>query len=176
MTRVADPADPADAAMFRAVMGGFATGVSIITTTTPDGERHGMTANSLTSVSLAPPLLLICLTRGTRTADAVAQRGAFVVNILREQQDSLSNRFARPGEDHFAGVATIEHDGLPILKGTLGYVVCRVDAVHPAGDHEIVLGAVEAVSLERGSPLVFYRGRYDTITGAGRDAELSWYF
>lgn len=167
--------DPSDAMMYRAVMGGFATGVSVITTAT-EGQRHGMTANSLTSVSLDPPLLLVCLTRGTRTAEAVAARGAFVVNILHERQDGLSDRFARPGEDHFEGVATVEHDGLPILKGTLGYVICHTEAAHPAGDHEIVVGAVETVSLERGSPLVFYRGRYDTITGAGRDAELSWYF
>lgn len=166
---------PADAATFRSAMGGFATGVAIVTTATPEGVRHGMTVNSLTSVSLEPLLLLVCLSRGTRTADAVARRGRFVVNILRERQDWLSDRFARPGEDHFEGVAVVEYDHLPVLCGTLGYIVCNTLALHEAGDHDIVVGAVEVAVVERGSPLVFFRGTYDTVTGAGRDAELAWY-
>lgn len=160
---------------FRGVIGGFATGVAVVTTRGADGEPHGMTVNSLTSVSLDPLLLLVCLTRDARTAHAVDERRAFVVNILRENQDRISNLFARPGEDHFAEVDTVDEYGLPVLRGTLGYIVCKTHAVHDGGDHAIVVASVEAARMERGSPLVFFRGTYDTVTGAGRDAELEWY-
>ena len=154
-------------------MGRFATGVAIVTTE-HDGAYHGMTVNSLTSVSLDPPLLLVCLTRGTRTADAVIARGAFVVNILGAGQDALSNRFARAGEDHFSELEPVIHrDGLPELTA-LGHLHCRVDAVHPGGDHAIVVGEVIALRDDERLPLIFYRGQYDTLTGQGRQADWYW--
>lgn len=157
----------------RATMGRFATGVAIITTE-HEGTYHGMTVNSLTSVSLEPPLLLVCLTRGARTAEAVVARGAFVVNILGSGQGALSDRFARPGQDHFAGLdPVIGHDGLPELSA-LGHLHCRVQAVHPAGDHVIVVGEVLELRDDERLPLIFYRGKYDTLTGQGRDADWYW--
>ena len=159
----------------RAVMGGFATGVAIITTKSGT-ELHGMTVNSLTSVSLAPPMLLVCFTRASRTALAVQARGAFVVNILDSKQQALSDRFARPGESHFEGVS-LEYtdDGLPLLP-SIGNVVCEVADIHGGGDHVIVLSRVVDIQMRPGQPLVYFRGKYDTITGNGRDAETLWYW
>jgi flavin reductase (DIM6/NTAB) family NADH-FMN oxidoreductase RutF len=158
---------------FRSTMGRFATGVAIVTTE-HNGSYHGMTVNSLTSVSLTPPLLLVCLTCGTRTADAVIARGAFVVNILSAVQDELSNRFASPREDHFRGLRpVINRHGLPELSA-LGHLHCRVEAVHPGGDHEIVVGEVLELRDEERLPLIFYRGKYDTLTGQGRQADWYW--
>lgn len=172
---VDEAAQVVDTRRYRDVIGGFATGVAVVTTRDVDGDLQGMTVNSLTSVSLRPMLLLVCLTRGSRTARAIAGAGAFVVNLLREGQDELSNRFARPGDDHFASATYRLADGLPILGGTLGHVCCRTERIEDAGDHEIVLGEVTAAELRLGSPLVFFRGRYETVTGAGREAAASWY-
>ncbi len=158
---------------FRNTMGRFATGVAIVTTE-HDGRYHGMTVNSLTSVSLDPPLLLVCLTQGTRTVEAVIARGAFVVNILGDGQDALSNRFARGGEDHFDGLQpVINSAGLPELSA-LGHLHCQVSAVHPGGDHVIVVGEVLHLRDDERRPLIFYRGKYDTLTGQGRQADWYW--
>jgi flavin reductase (DIM6/NTAB) family NADH-FMN oxidoreductase RutF len=169
-----DPGEVSPARL-RAVMSGFATGVAVITTSA-DGELHGMTVNSLTSVSLEPLLLLVCLLRGTRTADAVSRRRAFVVNILDSAQQSISDRFARPGEDHFDGLRTrVTADGLPVLDG-LAHLVCDVRDSYWGGDHVIVLGAVRALDVRAGQPLVYFRGKYDTLTGNAREAETLWYW
>jgi flavin reductase (DIM6/NTAB) family NADH-FMN oxidoreductase RutF len=157
----------------RDIMGRFATGVAIVTVEHA-GRAHGMTVNSLTSVSLDPPLILVCLARRSRTAAAIQARGAFVVNILADSQDALSNRFARPGGDErFAGidVRTNTH-GLPEVPA-LGHMTCRIHAIHDGGDHDIVVGEVLDTHLRERRPLIFHRGRYDTLTGLGRDAD--WY-
>ena len=159
-----------DALQFRHVMGHFPTGVSVITTR--DGEDiHGMTANSVTSVSLDPVLILVCLMRDARTALAIHKAGHFAVNILGEHQEEISRRFARPKQDHFAGLEIEEGpNGLPLLPGSLAYVTCRVHEIVPAGDHDIVLGSVEhcEVSANGGNPLVFFQGGYRTLPGLGR--------
>lgn len=161
--------------LLRETMGGFATGVAIITTQLGD-EPHGMTVNSLTSVSLDPPLLLVCFTEDSRTATAVRERGWFVVNILSKRQEGLSNRFARPGEDHFeGGEYELNELDLPVIPRTLGHLVCEVDGTYPGGDHVIVIGRVAHCEPSEGSPLVFYRGRYHGLTGRGREAQL-WYW
>jgi flavin reductase (DIM6/NTAB) family NADH-FMN oxidoreductase RutF len=158
-----------DHRVFRDVMGVFATGVAVITTEL-DGSPQGMTVNSLTSLSASPPQLLVCLTGGTRTAEAVTTRGAFVVNLLTRNQRHLSDRFARPGEEHFEQLPTIlTADGLPALPGCGGYIECEVAAVHPGGDHLIVVGQVRACRAAPASPLLFYRGRYHRLGGPGHD-------
>lgn len=160
--------------VMRRTMGGFATGVAVVTTQC-DAVPHGMTVNSLTSVSLDPPLLLVCLTIGSRTAHAVQRRGAFVVNFLSERQEDLATRFARPGGDHFVGIALERTDlGLPALPRTLGRVECDVDAMHPAGDHIVVIGRVRSCAYRDGSPLVFYRGRYHRLLDTGHQARWYW--
>ncbi|MDQ3891151.1 MAG: flavin reductase family protein [Actinomycetota bacterium] len=161
---------PVDAIEFRHVMGHFPTGVAVVTTS-HEGNRHGMTANSVTSVSLDPVMLLVCFSREARTALAVQQAGRFAVNILREDQEEISHRFARPLQDHFEGLAVGEGPGgLPLLPGCLAYLACAVEEIVPAGDHDIVLGTVEHCQVDPngGTPLVFFRGGYQRLPGPSR--------
>lgn len=170
------PAAAVDPMVMRRTMGRFATGVAVVTTH-HDGHPHGMTVNSLTSVSLDPPLLLVCLTTGARTTDAVVARGRFVVNILSARQGSLAMRFARPGEEHFAGLdtdTTGTAHSVPMVPGALLHADCAVDRVIPAGDHIVVLGAVEHLCTGSGTPLGFYAGGFADIRPHGHDQEL-WF-
>ena len=159
----------------RDVMGRFATGVAVVTTKVGD-ELHGMTVNSLTSVSLDPPLLLVCLNSESRTAAAVRERGAFVVNLLSRRQEATSDRFAKSGADHFEGLDLQHVDGLPVIGRGLGHLICEVDRTVPGGDHLIVVGRVVACEARDDAPLVFYRGRYHDATAPGREAEIDWYW
>jgi flavin reductase (DIM6/NTAB) family NADH-FMN oxidoreductase RutF len=168
------PRPRVDGRRLRDTMGRFATGVALVTVEHA-GCGHGMTVNSLTSVSLDPPLILVCLARHSRTAAAIGARGAFVVNILDDSQDALSNRFARPGgDDRFAGidVRTNAH-GLPEVPA-LAHLTCLVRAIHDGGDHDIVVADVLDTHIRELRPLIFHRGRYDTLTGDARDAEWYW--
>ncbi len=159
-----------DPVRFRHVMGHFATGVTVITTR-HDGRLHGMTANSVTSVSLEPLLILVCLTRGARTALAIQNAERFAVNILGEHQEDVSRRFARPGQDHFEGLEIAEGPGgLPLIPGCLAYLTCTVHDVVAAGDHDVVLGSVEhcEVRADGGNPLLFFQGGYQRLPGPSR--------
>lgn len=150
---------------YRTVIGGFATGVAVVTTRTPDGPA-GMTVNSLTSVSLEPTLLLVCLTRDSRTARAVREAGEFVVNLLDHTQRHIASAFARPGQDHFRDVDIEPHShDLPVLGGGLGHLSCKVERIDDGGDHVIVLGRVVDCVVHTGEPLVLYRGRYGRHIG-----------
>lgn len=153
---------------FRGVMGRFATGVTVMTTrhrSTP----HGMTANAVTSVSLDPLLVLVSVERRTVMAEQVTAAGAFGLSFLTADQHGLSDRFADPGRP--LGAAQFEdldafdgETGVPILRGGLGWVECRVWDVHDGGDHLLVLGEVVALAEgERDDPLVFYRGGYHRL-------------
>jgi flavin reductase (DIM6/NTAB) family NADH-FMN oxidoreductase RutF len=157
-----------DPFQFRHVMGHFPTGVAVITTE-HDGQRHGMTANSVTSVSLDPVLILVCFTREARTALAVQKSGRFAVNILREDQEAVSRRFALPNQDHFEGLQIEEGPaGLPLLPNCLAYLTCRVTELVAAGDHDIVLAEVETAQANGGNPLLFFLGGYRRLPGMGR--------
>jgi flavin reductase (DIM6/NTAB) family NADH-FMN oxidoreductase RutF len=167
-----------DPKLFRKTMGCFATGVTIVTTKS-EGEHHGMTVNSFTSVSLNPTLILVCLTNTARTTAAIQARGWFVINILQEAQAALSNRFARPSEDHYAELDfTINEYDLPVLSGCLAHLVCRVHRVDPGGDHMIVLGEVVKAEFRESTPLLFFRGAYSTVTQDpnAQQADLYWYW
>lgn len=154
---------------FRGVMGRFATGVAIMTTQ-HDAIPHGMTANAVTSVSLDPLLVLVSVERRTVMAEQVSLAGAFALSFLAQDQRELSDRFADPqrplGQAQFDGLDVLAGEtGVPILPGGLGWVECRVWAVHDGGDHLLVVG--EVVSLAEGEavdPLVFYRGGYRALT------------
>ena len=149
-----------DPKLFRKTMGCFATGVTIVTTKS-DGELHGMTVNSFTSVSMQPMLVLICLANGAHTTAAVQAKGWFVVNILEERQAELSKRFAQPDEDRYAGVNfTLNEYDLPVLSNCVAHLVCRVHRIDPGGDHIIVVGEVVKVGLREAAPLLFFRGAY----------------
>lgn len=150
---------------FRSALGAFATGVTVITTR--GGEHpYGMTANAFSSVSIDPPLVLVCVSSGTAGSNAIERNGVFAVNILGSEQEALSRYFAsreRPqGERAFEEmphrtVAT----GSPILDGTAGHVDCLLVAAHEAGDHVIFVGEVLALAVDPDvTPLLFHHGRY----------------
>ncbi|MGW4482956.1 flavin reductase family protein [Amycolatopsis sp. NPDC004368] len=169
MTKSVDPL------AMRGVMGRFATGVAVVTTGV-DGVPHGMTVNSLTSVSLRPPLLLACLTTGARTTEAVVTAGRFAVNVLSTRQEHLALRFARRGEDHFDGLpVTHGSHEIPVIPDALVHLDCTVTQVLTAGDHEIVLGAVQRICEREGEPLGFLGGRFSDVTDRGHDA-VPWFF
>jgi flavin reductase (DIM6/NTAB) family NADH-FMN oxidoreductase RutF len=165
-----------DPLAMRHAMGRFATGVAVVTTRL-DGTPHGMTVNSLTSVSLDPPLLLVCLTAGARTTDAVVGAGRFVVNILAARQEQLALRFARRGEEHFAGLDADQPDSrhdLPVVPGALVHADCTVDQVLAAGDHVVVFGRVEALCRSDATPLAFHGGRFAEVRPHGAEHDL-WF-
>ena len=148
-------------------MGLFATGVTIITTRDSQSNFYGLTANAITSLSLEPPLLLICIDRKAETFAHFYDSKTFTVNILAEDQTELSNRFAKSGGDKFTGVPyRLGRLGTPILEGGLGHLECRIVETHEGGDHVIHVGQVEVVEIRGGRPLLFFQGRYRQITEA----------
>jgi flavin reductase (DIM6/NTAB) family NADH-FMN oxidoreductase RutF len=150
---------------YRKIIGGFATGVSVVTAT-HNGDRYGMTANSLTSVSLEPLLLLVCFVRGSQTGLAVQESGYFGVNLLDASQQDLSNRFASSAAS-FDGVDFDTGDfDLAFFPGGLGRVTCRVHEVVAGGDHDIVIGEVLAAEGRDGDPLLYFRGKYRAVVPA----------
>lgn len=162
---VAPPSTGFNVREFRDTLGAFATGVTVITTQGPE-EPYGMTANAFSSVSLDPPLILVCVIRGTQGEEMIEQNGIFAVNILSEEQEAISRYFAsksRPrGPDAFAEISHRRAaSGSPILDGSLAYLDCRVAAMHEAGDHTIFIGEVMAIgSSVEARPLLFHGGKY----------------
>jgi flavin reductase (DIM6/NTAB) family NADH-FMN oxidoreductase RutF len=153
---------------FRRAMGRFATGVTVITTRLGD-ELHGMTANAVTSVSLDPILILVCVDKAADTHDILAQAGAFAVNVLNSDQGEISDRFAKKraqGSNKLDGVAhSFAVTGAPIIDGVLAYMDCLTVNHYEGGDHTIFLGeVVDAKEIGEGEPLVFYAGRYGRFT------------
>jgi flavin reductase (DIM6/NTAB) family NADH-FMN oxidoreductase RutF len=158
------------AAELRRACGRFATGVTVVTVR--DGEgAHGMTANSFASVSLDPPLVLVSIERRRHTHKLLEQRLRFAVSVLARTHRGVSDRFAsRHGEvqGRFHDVPhRLTDDGLPIIEGALASFVCRVVAVHPAGDHSLFVGRVEQLAYDLGAAaLVFFDGGYRELRGA----------
>ena len=154
-----DPVSPGD---FRAVLGRYATGVTVVTTRTPGGEPVGLTVNSFTSVSLEPPLVLFCLDREAGSVPAFETANGFAVNILGAGQEAVSNRFADPLAARFSshGVAGWS-TGAPILADALAALDCSVHARHDGGDHIILVGRVQQLAvLADDEPLIYWRGAY----------------
>jgi flavin reductase (DIM6/NTAB) family NADH-FMN oxidoreductase RutF len=153
-----------DPAQFRQLLGRFATGVTVLTVVTSDGRPLGMTANSLASVSLRPPLISVCVDREAEMHDVILQAPDFVVNVLSSNQETLARRFADKHEDRFDGIGYHQTpDGLILLGGALAHIECQRHAEHPAGDHTIVIGRVTGGSTNKGRPLLYYRGGYAAI-------------
>ena len=149
----------------RRVAGYFATGVAVVTSER-DRAPCGLTVNSFTSLSLDPPLVLVCFDRGARSLPCVDVAGRFAVNVLAEGQEDLSRLFASKEEQKFTTVRTRPGaTGLPLLVGAHAYLECTVTERHDGGDHVIFIGRVDAVSAGEGRPLLFYRGRYDGLRG-----------
>lgn len=162
-------------AEFRTALRNFATGVTVVTTRDGDGRPTGLTASAFTSVSLRPPLVLVCVDHAATAHPAFRAHGRFAVNVLRREQEALSRRFAESGGDKFDGVSYHDGDtGLPLLDDALATLECRVIQAHEAGDHTIFVGAVEAVTVAGGRPLVYFHGGYHGLAadagGAPRSA------
>lgn len=158
-----------DGDVMRRVLGHFATGVTVITAGTEDGPV-GMVANSFTSVSLEPPLVLFCAAHTSDTWPAIQAIGRFCVNVLGTSQRQLASQFAQKGADRYAGVEHLISDhGTPRLAGAIAQIDCEIVAEHPAGDHVIVVGQVLEMeidgseSAELQSPLIFYRGGFGPL-------------
>ena len=155
---------PIDKNQLRQVMGHFATGVTIITTFNKDGQMHGLTANAFTSVSLEPPLLLISVDKKAESYPAFEESKVFTVNILADEQEALSRKFAVSGGNKFEGVAYRRGaNGAAILDGTLAHIECTLYAAYEGGDHSLYLGEILEAEVREGKPLVFYRGGYRAI-------------
>ena len=153
-----------DARDFRSALGSFPTGVCLITTLAPDGRRVGLTANSFSSVSLDPPMVLWSLARTASSAAVFRDAEYFAINVLGAGDAELSSHFARSGEDKFSRHAERFVEGLaglPILQGALASFECHSRHRYYGGDHIIVIGVVERYAYDASrSPLVFHRGRY----------------
>lgn len=152
-----------DPAEFRRVMGHFPTGVVVVTTRRGDGRPCGLTVNAFTSVSLDPPLVLVCVDHAADSHDLIRDSGVFAVSVLEEDEgESLSRRFAAlEVEEKFIGVAYREETtGAPVLDAAIAWLDCRVTQEIPAGDHTIFLGEVIVADAREGQPLVYYRGGY----------------
>lgn len=147
---------------FKRVMGCFAAGVTVITTVDADGKPHALTATAFTSLSKDPPLCLVCVDRNARAHSPIVEAKRFAVNFLSAGQDAVSNNFASQKDDKFAEVAWRPADktGSPLLPDTLAWLDCRLEAVHPGGDHDIFVGRLVEVGTSDSSPLLYFRGRY----------------
>ena len=153
-----------NASDFRKAMGCFATGVTVITVD-QNGEVHGMTANAFSSVSLVPPLVLVCVDHRARTHAHLHARKRFGVNVLSSTQQAISEYYARSVETHQHAEAagarfTRTAHGTPVLEGALAYLECRLHSTQAAGDHTIFIAEVEHVELREGEPLLYFRSQY----------------
>ena len=151
-----------DELQFRHVMAHFTTGVTVVTSRTPDGRPCGLTANSVASVSLNPLLVLVCVNREAASHACIVSGGAFAVSILGGHHEDLARRFSLG--DHSARFDELPYrtvlTGSPVLDDALAWMDCRITDIHEGGDHSIVVGKVVACDARDGEPLVFYRGEY----------------
>ncbi|MCW2817997.1 MAG: flavin reductase [Marmoricola sp.] len=161
-------------ARMREAMGRLPTGVCVVTTTT-EGEDVGLTVGSVVSVSLEPPLVLVCVGRSVRLHDALVGSGSWGVSVLAENAGAVSSLFARQGSDTRGRVAQVAHHrgavtGVALVDDACAWLECRTEAVHPAGDHSILVGRVVSTAVApdapdgaRRAPLVHHRGGYGTV-------------
>lgn len=151
---------PIDADRFRQTLGYFASGVTVITTA-HQGELYGITVSSFSSLSLNPPLILICIDKSAITHEILLRAGQFVINVLDKRQEHLSRRFATTNADKFKGVAWHTGTlGLPVLDNVLAVIECQTHTTFDGGDHTIFTGMVIDSSLNEGAPLLYYRRGY----------------
>ena len=159
-----------DPGELRRALGTFATGVTVVTTIDEDGAPRGFTANSFTSVSLDPPLILVCLAKTAASCPVYQAAGSFAVNILSEDQKEVSAAFASRTADRFASVNWSGRvTGCPVFEGVVAWLDCRMHEVVDAGDHFILIGRIVAYDYTASSPLGFCRGAYVSF-GLARDA------
>jgi flavin reductase (DIM6/NTAB) family NADH-FMN oxidoreductase RutF len=151
----------------------FVTGITVVTSIKCDGAPVGVTVSSFTSVSLKPPLVLVCLHHESKVLDHVLASGRFGLNILASHQEEFSSRFAGRLQDRFEGLSWHPGStGVPLLCGVLATLECTLDRCFPAGDHQIVIGRVITVASEEGSPLVRFSSGYRSLPMVHSDGAL----
>jgi len=156
-----------DKDMFRRVMGSFASGVTVITTQVPGQPPRGFTASAVSSLSLEPRLLLVCINNRSGTLAEIQAADGFAVNFMAGEQQAVAQRFAGRLADKFAGVTWEPGElGMPVLAGALAYAECRLHTTHPGGDHTILVGEVMAAGARDAAPLLYFRGSYGAYAGA----------
>ncbi len=151
---------PVDDAEFKLALSHFASGITVVTTEW-NGKPYGMTVASFASLSLRPPLVVVCIEKSVKTHDAIASAKKFAVNILAAHQGELSTRFASRSEDKFTGVEWANGTlGLPLIVNALTTIECALHDQLPGGDHSIFVGEVVATAVRQGKPLLYFRGGY----------------
>jgi flavin reductase (DIM6/NTAB) family NADH-FMN oxidoreductase RutF len=162
-----------DTLTFRATMGRFATGVTVVTTGM-DSDAHGMTANAFMSISLSPPLVLVSVDNRAKMAQHLALDTRYGVNILAEQQEQISRHFGgRPQEG--IHIPFVWHDATPLIEGCVAHIVARVVDIHGAGDHTLYIGHVEYLKWWEKRPLLFYSGQYEQLVTHYISDDMSWF-
>ena len=151
--------------LFRRACGRFPSGVTIATVLDGEGQPHGLTVSSFTSVSLEPPLISICLGHAVSLIDTFRAANFFGINVLAEEQRHLSERFARKGHDRFQGIAwTAGENGAPLIDGALAAIECQVEQRIPVGDHDIFIGRMVSARVHDGVPLIHFCGAYRKLS------------
>ena len=156
--------------LFRRACGLWTTGVAIVTTADPAGNPFGLTMNAVTSLSLEPPMFIVCVDNDSDTLAPMTASRVFCVNVLTREQQDLSNRFAKKGSEKFAGLGHSRGvTGAPVLDGTLVSIECRVTAIVAGGDHQIMCGEAQCISVTdnaEAEPLLYFGGRYANLAKA----------
>ena len=161
-----DDAVQIDAAHFRHVLGHLPTGVTVIAAY-EDGGPVGMAANSVTSVSLDPPLILLCPAKSSATWPTIRAAGSFCVNVMAGHHEDVTRQFASKETDRFSGIQWTSRPTGPALCDAVAWIECRIQDEHDAGDHTIVVGRVLAIeAAPESEPLVFFRGSYGSFRSA----------
>jgi flavin reductase (DIM6/NTAB) family NADH-FMN oxidoreductase RutF len=156
---------PIDKELFCRSCGRFATGITVATVLGTDGEPHGMTANSFTSVSLAPPLVLICVDHRARLLHHLRRSEHFGLNVLTDRQRALSVHFARSGRDRFDTIPWYPGEtGVPLLPDVLATIECGIHRMLEAGDHTVVIGEVLHARCHEGQPLLYFGSAYRKLS------------
>lgn len=149
---------------FRHALGKFASGVTVVTTRAADGHLHGLTVSAFCSVSLNPPMILVCIQKTTGSYHAFQESGAFVVNVLSDSQTEVSNHFASHLEDKFSGIEYENGiENIPVLRNCLVNLECRLVNSYDGGDHTIFVGEIEKAHIQEGNPLAYFHGNYRKV-------------
>lgn len=152
---------PIDEYRFRSVLSRFASGVTVVTAVADDGSDHGITVSAFSSLSLEPPLVLVCIDRQTVMHGILQRASVFAVNVLAAGQEELARKFSDPDNDRFDGTSfTRGSNGAAILTGVAAHLECAVTERFEGGDHTIFLGRVDAAESGDDAPLLYYRGGY----------------
>lgn len=160
-------------AEFRRALGQFASGVTVVTTRTAAGQPQGLTVSSFCSVSLDPPLVLVCVDKRSEATQGLSESRLFAVSVLAEDQQDVSQRFALGGPERFNGHLTSTREGLVLVPGAVAQLVCRLHTAHDAGDHFIYIGEVQSLTVQPGRPLLYHASGYRRLEGEPAPAELA---